>query len=168
MSATGLPRNGEAQLAEVRLADGSSAIIFNGRSKSTGSPRGIAWSFDGGVTFTDIRFAHDLSAGVSCLASMISLLDGTQPAALAAAAATSIAGSMSPQRVPRRRRRRQATEAAHTAMTSTTLLFAHPSQPNRSAGVLLRSDDGAVRPAPGPCCGCGCLVLQWPPELQMS
>ena len=114
MSATGLPHNGEAQLAEVRRADGSTAILFDGRSKKAGYPRGIAWSYTGGASFTDIRFADDLSAGTSCLASVLSL--DQQPVVGAAAGAN-----------------------------GSSLLFSHPSRTNRSAGVLLRSDDDAVR-----------------------
>ena len=116
MSATGLPHNGEAQLAEVRRADGSTAILFDGRSKKAGYPRGIAWSYNGGASFTDIRFADDLSAGTSCLASVLSL--DQQPVVGAAAGAN-----------------------------GSSLLFSHPSRTNRSAGVLLRSDDDAVRPS---------------------
>ena len=119
MSATGLPHNGEAQLAEVRRADGSTAILFDGRSKKAGYPRGIAWSYNGGASFTDIRFADDLSAGTSCLASVLSL--DQQPVVGAAAGAN-----------------------------GSSLLFSHPSHTNRSAGVLLRSDDDAVRTRPTP------------------
>ena len=117
MSATGLPHNGEAQLAEVRRADGSTAILFDGRSKKAGYPRGIAWSYTGGASFTDIRFADDLSAGTSCLASVLSL--DQQPVVGAAAGSN-----------------------------GSSLLFSHPSHTNRSAGVLLRSDDDAVRTRP--------------------
>eukprot|EP01051_Picozoa_sp_SAG22_P012458 SAG22_NODE_1298_length_4811_cov_3.430178_1_plen_318_part_10 len=46
LSETALPHNGEAQLAEVRTANGSSAIIFDGRSDYAGAagpfPRGEA------------------------------------------------------------------------------------------------------------------------------
>ena len=60
ISETGLPHNGEAQLAEVRRADGRTAVLFSGRSNKGShdhTPRGIAWSYDGGATFTDVRFA---------------------------------------------------------------------------------------------------------------
>lgn len=118
LSETALPHNGEAQLAEVRKPDGSSAIFFNGRTNKKGSPRGIAWSYNDGQTFTSMKFAADLSAGVSCMASVISLDE--HPVFLS---------SMTD---------------VHSARNTTPLLFSHPSNTNRSAGVLLRSNDAAV------------------------
>eukprot|EP01044_Picomonas_judraskeda_P015170 COSAG03_NODE_2509_length_2687_cov_2.403014_2_plen_153_part_00 len=123
MSETALPHNGEAQLAEVRKPDGSAAILFNGRTNKEGNRRGVAWSYDGGQTFTSVKFAEDLSAGVSCMASMLSLVD--HPVLLSPSTAGSHAG---PGKSPR---------------NSTSLLFSHPSQSNRSAGVLLQSNDAA-------------------------
>ena len=72
MSSTQLPHNGEAALAEVALPNGKTAIVFNGRSRRHGFPRGVAWSYDDGATFQKLRFAVDRSAGISCLASLIS------------------------------------------------------------------------------------------------
>ena len=117
MSETALPHNGEAQLAEVRKPDGSSVLVFNGRTNKKGSPRGIAWSYDDGQTFTVMKFVADISAGVSCMASMISLDE--HPVL------------------------RSSTADANAAR-NTSLLFSHPSRTNRSAGVLLRSNDAAV------------------------
>ena len=71
MSETPLP-GGEAQLAEVRTSDGRSAIIFNSRLKSH-LKRGVAWSYDAGRSFSDIREAEDLTGGTSCESSIISL-----------------------------------------------------------------------------------------------
>jgi hypothetical protein len=71
ISETPLP-GGEAQLAELRTSHHApskqTAIIFNSR---TGNKRGVAWSYDYGVTFTDIRVADDLSGGTGCLASIL-------------------------------------------------------------------------------------------------
>eukprot|EP01043_Picozoa_sp_COSAG02_P126797 COSAG02_NODE_64087_length_261_cov_0.950617_1_plen_50_part_01 len=50
MSSTQLPHNGEAALAEVALPNGKTAIVFNGRSRRHGFPRGVAWSYDDGAT----------------------------------------------------------------------------------------------------------------------
>jgi hypothetical protein len=119
MSETALPHNGEAQLAEVRKPDGSSAIFFNGRTNKKGSPRGVAWSYDDGQTFTTMRFVADISAGVSCMASVVSLDE--HPV---------LRSSM--------------VDANTNAARNTSLLFSHPSHTNRSAGVLLRSTDAAV------------------------
>lgn len=114
MSDTPLPHNGEAQLAEVRKPDGSTAILFSGRSNEgshTHTPRGIAWSYDSGATFTDVRIADDLTAGITCLATVLSL--DQQP----------VGGAV-------------------TWTNGSSLIFSHPSSSaNRSAGVLLRSDD---------------------------
>lgn len=124
MSETALPHNGEAQLAEVRKSDGSSAILFNGRTSKTGSPRGISWSYDDGQTFTNIKFVDDISAGVSCMASLLSLDEHpvlTPPSPIGARAV-----------------------AKKSFKNSTSLLFSHPSHANRSAGVLLQSNDAAV------------------------
>lgn len=125
MSETPLPQSGEAQLAEVQTSHHAAlkqhAIMFDGRTSSA-TQRGVAWSYDYGVTFTDSHFAHDLTAGTSCMASILSL-DQSTPGA----------GG-----VERSRRN-----------TSTPLIFSHPSGVNhthkskRNAGVLLRSDDGA-------------------------
>ena len=116
MSDTPLPHNGEAQLAEVRKPDGSTAVLFSGRSNEgshTHTPRGIAWSYDSGATFTDVRIADDLTAGITCLASVLSL--DQQPVA-----------------------------GAEARTNGSSLVFSHPtSSANRSAGVLLRSDDDA-------------------------
>ena len=71
LGATQLPHNGEAALAEVDL-NGNTGIVFNGRSRRHGYPRGIAWSYDDGATFQKLRFAIDRSAGISCLASLLS------------------------------------------------------------------------------------------------
>ena len=129
MSETPLPQNGEAQLAEVHTshhaARKQTAIVFNGRTGST--KRGIAWSYDNGVTFTDTRFAQDLTGGTDCMASILSLLADPRPAA----AMTRYSGGA----------------ARHNNASS--LLFSHPSGANRThksgrnAGVLLRSDDDA-------------------------
>jgi hypothetical protein len=122
MSQTPLPHNGEAQLAEVRTADGGSSILFNGRSRlpvngnKMAYPRGIAWSYDGGETFADIRFATDLSAGTSCLASVLSAAQ--HPVGIGAS-------EFGPD------------------VANTSLLFSHPTHGHRSQGVLLRSDDNA-------------------------
>jgi Neuraminidase (sialidase) len=69
LSETKLPNNGEAQL--VQLSNGS--ILFDGRTKEKGYTRGVATSIDAGVSFPDLRFANDASAGagVSCLASLL-------------------------------------------------------------------------------------------------
>ena len=117
MSQTPLP-GGEAQLAEVRTNDGRIAIIFNSRVKSA-LKRGVAWSYDFGKSFTDIHEAEDLTGGASCDSSILSL--DQHPVGYAEAA------------------------------NSSSLLFSHPSGKNRThkagrnAGVLLRSDDNAVR-----------------------
>ena len=116
MSDTPLPHNGEAQLAEVRKPDGSTAVLFSGRSNEgshTHTPRGIAWSYDSGATFTDVRIADDLTAGITCLASVLSL-------------------------------DQQPVTGAEARTNGSSLVFSHPSSSaNRSAGVLLRSDDDA-------------------------
>ena len=132
MSETPLP-GGEAQLAEVRTHGGGSAIVFNSRVKSP-LKRGIAWSYDYGKSFTDIREAEDLTGGASCDSSILSLEQHPTPAAAAAAAAADSGAAG----VPSARNR-----------SVSSLLFAHPSGANRThkagrnAGVLLRSDDGA-------------------------
>ena len=123
MSETSLPHNGEAQLAEVRKLDGSTAILFNGRTNKAGNPRGVAWSYDYGHTFTSVKFADDLSAGVSCMASILSLVD--RPVLLASSTTDAHAAGKSPR-------------------NSTSLVFSHPSHTNRSSGELLRSNDAAV------------------------
>lgn len=111
------------------MFDGRSRAPVNGNKKAY--PRGIAWSYDGGATFTDIRFADDLSAGTSCLASIVSL--DQHPVAAAAAPAASAAAGV--------RGEEGATDEKKNH--SSSLLFSHPSQGNRSFGVLLRSDDAA-------------------------
>ena len=132
MSETSLP-GGEAQLAEVRTHDGSSAIVFNSRLKSP-LKRGIAWSYDYGKSFTEIREVEDLTGGASCDSSILSLETHPIPAAAAAASAAASGAAGVP--------------SARTRSVS-PLLFSHPSGENRThkagrnAGVLLRSDDGA-------------------------
>ena len=103
------------------MFDGRSRAPVNGNKKAY--PRGIAWSYDGGAKFTDIRFAEDLSAGTSCLASIVSL--DQHPVAAAA-------GVLGEEGATNEKKNR-----------SSSLLFSHPSQGNRSFGVLLRSDDAA-------------------------
>ena len=71
LSETPLPHNGEAQLAEVSTGDGASTVLFDGRSKLTGYPRGLAWSADAGASFHGITFATDGSSGISCMASLL-------------------------------------------------------------------------------------------------
>lgn len=76
MSATPLPQNGEAQVAEVvRQHQTTPTIVFNGRSHQSRNNhpylRGIAYSRDDAASFEGVGFASDLSSGISCLASMI-------------------------------------------------------------------------------------------------
>jgi sialidase-1 len=115
LSETLIPASGEAQLAEVNTSHHSPlkqhAIIFNGRSEKG---RGLAWSYDYGVTWTDMRFATDLSAGTGCLASILGVAgDGME------------------------KRNSSSLVFSHPAGTNRT----HKS--GRNAGVLLRSDDNA-------------------------
>ena len=132
MSETALPQSGEAQLAEVQTSHHAArkqhAIIFNGRTSSA-TKRGVAWSYDYGVTFTDSRFAHDLTAGTSCMASILGLDLDHQPQFTGGNTRTG--------------------GAAGSRRNTSSLLFSHPSGDNRAhksgrnAGVLLRSDDDA-------------------------
>lgn len=80
ISKTPLPHDGEAMLAEIKVAasdtDGErSAIVFNGRSKLSRPHepflRGVARSDDHGESFVGMRFAHDTSSGIDCLASLL-------------------------------------------------------------------------------------------------
>lgn len=118
LSGTLLPHDGEAQLAEVRKPNGHTAVLFSGRSNEGShehSPRGIAWSYDDGTTFTSVRIADDLTAGITCLASIRSL-----------------------------ERQHSGNSADTRGTTGSSLLFSHPSSgTNRSAGVLLRSENDA-------------------------
>jgi hypothetical protein len=102
----------------VRTGDGRSAIIFNSRVKS-GLKRGVAWSYDSGGSFTEIRDAEDLTGGSACDSSILSL-DQHPVGDASARNASSLLFS-------------------HPSGKNRT------HKAGRNAGELLRSDDDAVR-----------------------
>jgi sialidase-1 len=122
ISSTRLPNNGEAQIAEL----GADQLIFDGRSKLAGYPRGLATSVDGGATWRDIRFTNDTTSGTSCLASLLAVPATHQAPSTDAVPSSSSAGISS------------------LSSPLQTLYFSHPAANNRSHGVILKSEDGAL------------------------